>query len=142
MGETPSRSGLFNGGTFKGEGGTVGDRGTAIVAMTEHHDDRGCHVTLRGQLDVRTVADLRLRLHGLIAGGSSPVLLDLGEVHVADATGFGFIVECLRRSRVAGRPLRIVAADDRTRRLLRRARLSRLLAGPPVDARPLAAAAG
>ena len=98
MGETLRRSGLFNGGTFKGKGGTVGNRGKAIVVMTEHHDDRGCHVTLRGQLDVRTVADLRLRLHGLIAGGSSPVLLDLGEVHVADATGFGLLVECLRRS--------------------------------------------
>jgi anti-anti-sigma factor len=113
-----------------------------MVLMTEHHDDRGCLVTLRGRLDVRTAADLRLRLHRLIAGGTSPLLLDLGEVHVGDATGFGLLVECLRRSRRAGRPMRIVAADERTRRLLRRARLGRLLAAVPGDARWLAAAAG
>ena len=46
---------------------------------------------------------------------------------MGDTTGFGLIVECLRRSRRAGRPLCIVAADDRTRRLLRRARLGALL---------------
>ena len=95
------------------------------MTITEYQDDRGCHVALRGRLDVRTVADLRLTLHRLIATGTTPVLLDLGEAHVGDATGFGFIVECQRRARRAGRPMRIVAADDRTRRLLRRARLHR-----------------
>jgi anti-anti-sigma factor len=102
------------------------------VTIAENHDDRGCHVALRGRLDVRTVADLRLTLHRLIQGGTSPVLLDLGEAHVGDATGFGLIVECLRRARHAGRPLRIVAADDRTRRLLRRARLGSLLGALPA----------
>ncbi|HYN68433.1 MAG TPA: STAS domain-containing protein [Ornithinibacter sp.] len=118
--------------------------GTAIVTMTEYHDDGGCHVTLRGRLDVRTVADLRLTVHRLIAGGTTPLLLDLGEAHVGDATGFGFIVECRRRSHRAGRPMRIVAADDRTRRLLRRARLHQLLLAPSgVVAEPvLAGAAG
>ena len=112
------------------------------MLITEHHDDHGCLVTLSGQLDVRTAADLRLRLHRLIAGGTSPLLLDLGDVHVGDATGFGLLVECLRRSRTAGRPMRIVAADERTRRLLRRARLGRLLSQVPSEQRGLAAAAG
>jgi anti-anti-sigma regulatory factor len=62
------------------------------------------------------------------------LLLDLAEVHVGDATGFGLLVECLRRSRRAGRPLHIVAADDRTRRLLRRARLGSLLEVSGTDA--------
>jgi anti-anti-sigma factor len=105
----------------------VAGLGDSIVTIVEHHDERGCHVALRGRLDVRTVADLRLALHRVIADGSTPLLLDLGEAHVGDTTGFGLIVECLRRSRRAGRPLRIVAADDRTRRLLRRARLGALL---------------
>ena len=109
--------------------------------VTEHHDDRGCLVRLRGSLDVRTTADLRLHLHRVIAAGSSPVLLDLGEVHVGDATGFGLLVECARRSRRAGRPLHIVAADERTRRLIRRARLGRLLTGAPTDERSMATAA-
>jgi anti-anti-sigma factor len=102
------------------------------VTITDYQDDGGCHVVLRGQLDVRTVADLRMTLHRLIANGSTPVLLDLAEARVGDATGFGFIVECQRRARRAGRPIRIVAADDRTRRLLRRARLHSLLSITPA----------
>ena len=73
------------------------------------------------------------------------MLLDLGEAHVGDATGFGFIVECQRRARRAGRPMRIVAADERTRRLLRRARLHALLSTVPAataDQPALAGAAG
>ena len=110
------------------------DQGDAIVTITEHHDDQGCHVALRGRLDVRSVADVRLPLHRLIADAGTPLLLDLGEAHVGDATGFGLIVECLRRSRRAGRPMHIIAADDRTRRLLRRARLGALLGAAPSAA--------
>ena len=117
-------------------------QGTAIVTITELNDDRGCHVTLRGRLDVRTVGDLRLTVHRLIADGSTPVLLDLGEAEVGDATGFGFIVECQRRARRAGRPMRIVAANERTRRLLRRARMHSLLAALPITATDEPALAG
>ncbi len=123
----------------------MADEGIAIVTITEVHDDRGCHVTLRGRLDVRTVADLRLTVHRLIASGSTPLFLDLAEAHVGDATGFGFLVECQRRSRRADRAMRIVAADDRTRRLLRRARMHQLLSAAPaevVDEPALAGAAG
>jgi len=123
----------------------VAEPGTEIVTMTEVHDDGGCHVVLRGRLDVRTVADLRMPLHRVIANGTTAVLLDLGEAHVGDATGFGLIVECERRARRAGRPMHIVAADDRTRRLLRRARLHSLLTVAPTgvpDEPALARAAG
>ena len=131
-------------GRTEGEGDTVAGSGAAIVTISEFHDDGGCHVVLRGRLDVRTVADLRMPLHRLIAGGTTAVLLDLGEAHVGDTTGFGLIVECQRRARRAGRPMVVVAADDRTRRLLRRARLGSLLgtasAPAPVDAALLAGA--
>ena len=112
--------------------------GDAIVTIAEHHDEHGCHVALRGRLDVHTTADLRLSLHRVIAEGSTPLLLDLAEAHVGDTTGFGLIVESQRRARRAGRPMVVVAADDRTRRLLRRARLGSLLgtASAPVAARP------
>jgi anti-anti-sigma factor len=120
----------------------VAAQGTAIVTITEFHDDRGCHVTLRGRLDVRTVADLRLTVHRLMAEGTTPVLLDLAEAQVGDATGFGFLVECQRRARRAGRPMRIVAADERTRRLLRRARLHSLLGALPTTATDEPALAG
>ena len=99
-----------------------------MVTVSESHDERGCHVALAGPLDVRTAADLRLALHRTIADGTTAVHLDLGSAHIGDATGFGVIVEVLRRARRAGRPLLIVAADERSRRLLRRARMGALLA--------------
>jgi anti-anti-sigma regulatory factor len=74
------------------------------------------------------VADVRLPLHRSIAAGTTAVHLDLGGAHIGDATGFGLVVEVLRRARRAGRPLLIVAADDRSRRLLRRARMGSVLA--------------
>lgn len=86
-----------------------------------------CLVTVAGVLDVSAVSDLRLRMHAVVDGGSGPVLLDLAQCVVRDSTGFGLLVETMERARRAGRPLRIVAADDRTRRLLCRARLGRLL---------------
>lgn len=102
--------------------------GDAVVHLIEVHDERGCHLVLTGRLDVRTVADVRLQLHRTIAAGTTAVHLDLGDAHIGDATGFGLVVEVLRRARRAGRPLLVVAADDRTRRLFRRARMGSLLA--------------
>jgi len=116
----------------KGGGEAVTDRVSSVVTITEYQDEHGWHVALRGRVDVRTAADLRLALHRLIAAGSTPLLLDLAEVHVGDATGFGLIVECRRRARRAGRQVHVVAADARTQRLLRRARLGSLL-GPSLD---------
>ncbi len=106
----------------------MGDPGEAVVTITEEHDERGCHLALSGRLDVRSVADVRLTLHRAIAAGSTAVHLDLGRAHIGDTTGFGLLVEVLRRAHRAGRPLVIVAADDRSRRLLRRARLGFVLA--------------
>ena len=116
----------------KGGGEAVTDRVSSVVTITEYQDEHGWHVALRGRVDVRTAADLRLALHRLIAAGSTPLLLDLAEVHVGDATGFGLIVECQRRARRAGRQVHVVAADARTQRLLRRARLGSLLR-PSLD---------
>ncbi len=123
-------------------GTTVGD---CIVSIEEHQDDRGCHVVLRGRLDVRTVPDLRLTLHRIIADGSAPLLLDLAQAQVGDATGFGFLVESVRRARRAERSVHVVASDDRTRRLLRRGHLGSLLLAPqvlPVPEADLAGVAG
>ncbi len=106
----------------------MADSGEAAVTITEEHDEHGCHLALSGRLDVRSVPDIRLSLHRTIAAGTTAVHLDLGRAHIGDATGFGLVVEVLRRARRAGRPLLIVAADDRSRRLLRRARLGSLLA--------------
>ena len=100
-----------------------------IVTLAEHRDAAGHHVSLRGRLDVHTVPDLRLVLHRIVDDGGDDLLVDLAECEIGDATGFGVLVECLRRARRGSRSFRIVAAEPRIHRLLRRARLGHVV-GP------------
>ncbi len=103
-----------------------------MVDIVSDAGPHGQRVAVRGVLDVRAVPDVRLAMHALIDGHRGPVLLDLQGCHLRDSTAFGLLIETFRRARRAGRPVRIVAADDRTCRLLRRARLGAML---PVPAR-------
>lgn len=96
----------------------------------------GHDIALSGRLDVRTVPDARLELHALVDGDDRPIRLDLAECTLGDSTALGLIVEVLRRSHRAGRAVRIVAADARTRRLLRRTRVCRLLGTLEPEALP------
>ncbi|CAN7362106.1 STAS domain-containing protein [Knoellia sp. LjRoot47] len=105
-------------------------RGHTIVTLDEHHDGAGHHVALRGRLDFHTVPDLRMVLHRIVDDGTDDLLLDLAECEIGDATGFGVLVECLRRARRGSRTFCIVDADDRTHRLLRRARMSHVVGQP------------
>ena len=106
-----------------------------IVTLDEHRDASGHHVSLRGRLDFHSVPDLRMVLHRIVDDGTDDLLLDLAECEIGDATGFGVIVECLRRARRGSRAFYIVDADDRTHRLLRRARMSHVVGHvDPADA--------
>ena len=106
----------------------MGHPAHTIVTLDERRDAAGHHVWLRGRLDVHTVPDLRIVLHRIVDDGSDDLLVDLAECEIGDATGFGVLVECLSRARRRSRSFRIVDADPRTHRLLRRARLGHLVA--------------
>lgn len=110
---------------------TVDQRRHTIVTLNEHRDASGHHVSLRGRLDFHTVPDVRMVLHRIVDDGSDDLLVDLAECEIGDATGFGVIVECLRRARRGSRTFSIVDADQRTRRLLRRARLNHVVGPVP-----------
>ncbi len=84
-------------------------------------------VTLAGRLDVHSAADVRLMLLDVIAGGAGDLLLHLGGAEIGDATGVGVLVECHHRARRHGRRLVLCEATARTERLLRLARLHRIL---------------
>ena len=119
----------------------MGHPAHTIVTLDEHRDTAGHHVSLRGRLDIHTVPDLRMVLHRIVDDGSDDLLLDLAECEIGDATGFGVIVECLRRARRGSRAFCIVDADERTHRLLRRARLTHVvghLRGPGQSVAPVA----
>lgn len=105
----------------------MGHPAHTIVTLDEHRDAAGHHVALRGRLDIHSVPDLRMVLHRIVDDGRDDLLVDLAECEIGDATGFGVLVECLRRARRGSRSFRIVDADPRTHRLLRRARLGHLV---------------
>ena len=94
--------------------------------------EHGQQVRVAGVLDVRTAADTRILMHRIVDGATGPILLDLADCQVRDSTAFGLLVELRLRAGRAHRPLRITAADERTRRLLRRARLANLLVDEPA----------
>ncbi|MFN8045642.1 MAG: STAS domain-containing protein [Dermatophilaceae bacterium] len=87
----------------------------------------GLNVVVSGRLDASSAADARLWMHEVIDSGSGPIWLDLGECTVGDSTALGLLLECMRRAHRQGRALHITHADARTRRLLHRVRLGRLL---------------
>lgn len=97
---------------------------TSTRVVIADHDD-GTLLRIDGTLDVRSATELRSLLHTIIDTSPGTLLLDLGETHVADATGLGLLLECHRRGKRRGRTMRLVAVSPATERLLRRLGLAR-----------------
>jgi anti-anti-sigma factor len=119
---------------------------TAIAAVHVVDSARGQEVVIEGRIDVRSAADLRLALHAAIDHGTGDLYLHLGDVEIGDATGLGVLVESHRRARRSSRRLVLASITPRTGRLLRAARLHRVLhlpvptpAVPPSTVAPLTA---
>ena len=87
----------------------------------------GQEVAISGQIDVRSVPDVRLLLHDIVDSGSGELLVDLRAAEIGDATGLGVLVESFVRARRAGRRLAVTDMSPRTERLLRASRLDRAL---------------
>lgn len=91
-------------------------------------DSPGREATIRGQLGVRTVPELRGHLQRLLAAGEGDLVLHLSEAEVADATGLGVLVGLHQRARRQDRRLVIAEASERLERLMRITRLHLVLA--------------
>ena len=88
----------------------------------------GQEVVLGGRLDVHSVADLRILLNEVLEHGEGDLLVHLADAEVGDATGLGLIVGTHHRARRLGRRLVLVDVSPRLDRLLRSARLHRVIA--------------
>ncbi|MEO7130145.1 MAG: STAS domain-containing protein [Dermatophilaceae bacterium] len=93
-----------------------------VVTAPDGHD-----VTITGRLDVHTVPDIRDAVHEVIRQGSGELRLHLADAEIGDATGLGVILHLHRRATRADRRMLIIDPSERTTRLLRGCRLSRLL---------------
>lgn len=102
----------------------------------------GSEVVLRGRLDVQTVADVRLALHAAIDAGVGPLVLDLHDAEIMDATGLGVLIGGHRRAERAGRTLVLRSPSARLARLLVAMRLHRILHVEPAGVATAGAATG
>jgi anti-sigma B factor antagonist len=75
-------------------------------------------VTVAGEVDIATVAQLRERLAALAVSGV-PLVADLDQVSFIDATGLGALVGAAREAAEHGTSLHLVCAQPQTRRLFR-----------------------
>jgi anti-sigma B factor antagonist len=91
----------------------------------------GDTVVLSGKLDGRSAGEVRDTLHAVLAAGSGRLVVDLSGIELLDATGLGVLAGAHRRARLTGRELVLRDAPTRVARLLRLARLDRVIAVEP-----------
>lgn len=87
-------------------------------------------VVLSGRLDGTAAADARARLHRALdeeAPYGSPLVVDLSEVYLVDATGIGVLAGALHRAELLGRELVLRGVAPGLIRLFCRAGLWRVL---------------
>ena len=75
-------------------------------------------VTVAGEVDIATVAQLRERLRALAASGR-PLVADLERVSFMDASGLGALASAARLAAEHGASLQVVCAREQIRRLFR-----------------------
>ncbi len=89
-----------------------------LSVTTSHHDDVSV-VTVEGEVDVYTAAQLRQTLDQEIAEGRTRLVVDLDAVSFLDSTGLGVLVGRLKLVRNSSGWLRIVCSSERILRVFR-----------------------
>lgn len=89
-----------------------------LSVTTSHRDDVSV-VTVEGEVDVYTAAQLRQTLDQEVADGHVRLVVDLDTVTFLDSTGLGVLVGRLKLVRNDGGWLRIVCSSERILRVFR-----------------------
>ncbi len=89
-----------------------------LSVTTSHHDDVSV-VTVEGEVDVYTAAQLRQTLDQEITDGHVRLVVDLDSVTFLDSTGLGVLVGRLKLVRNDSGWLRIVCSSERILRVFR-----------------------
>lgn len=96
----------------------------------------GVELSLVGRLDTHSSAPVRSALHREIEAGWGDLTVHLADLEIWDASGLGVLVGAHRRARGLQRRLVIADMAERERRLVRAARLHRVLVLPPRSGPP------
>ncbi len=109
------------------------------LSVTTSQQDDVCVVTVSGEVDVHTAAQLRATLDDEIAAGRTKIVLDLDGVGFLDSTGLGVLVGRLKLVRNHSGWLRIVCSNDRVLRVFRITGLNKVFGIHPSVADAVAA---
>ena len=92
--------------------------------------DQGTHVVLapEGKLNLVAAPPLKARIDDLVAAGRAHLVVDLHAVDFIDSSGLGALIGGLKSARQQGGDLRIAAAGDQVRAVLKLTNLDRILA--------------
>ncbi|MCL2394178.1 MAG: STAS domain-containing protein [Acidimicrobiaceae bacterium] len=96
--------------------------------------DKGTHVVFapEGKFNMVAAPQLKERIDDLVAAGKSRVLVDLHRVDFIDSSGLGALVGGIKVTRKQGGDLRVAAAGDQVRAVLKLTNLDRILAPYPT----------
>lgn len=95
------------------------------MELVEH--ESGQLLALSGRLDLPAAADLREALHRALDQGSGDLVLDVGRLEIRDSSGLGVLLGAHRRASRTGRRLVLRDVPPPVSRMLRMARLHRVL---------------
>lgn len=82
---------------------------------------------LSGRLTAAVAPLLRAEVADLIATGRTKVSVNLAEIAFIDSSGLGALIGALKAARTAGGDLRIAAAGEQVRQVLRLTNLDRVM---------------
>jgi anti-anti-sigma factor len=98
-----------------------------ILEVKTEERDGVVHVSLRGELDLSTVASVDEELRKLEAAGQGVIVLDLSKLTFLDSTGLRCVVTADERAREAGRRVVIVRGPEPVQRVFTITRLEERL---------------
>lgn len=92
--------------------------------------DEGTHVVLapEGKFNLVAAPPIKARIDDLVAAGKARLVVDLHAVDFIDSSGLGVLIAGLKTARQQGGDLRIAAAGDQVRAVLKLTNLDRILA--------------
>lgn len=98
--------------------------------MSFEEVDEGTHVVLapKGKFNLVEAPPLKARMDDLVAAGQARLVVDLHAVDFIDSSGLGALVGGLKAARQQGGDLRIAAAGEQVRAVLKLTNLDRILA--------------
>ena len=88
------------------------------IVTSLDHDDRTATVTLRGEVDILTVDQVRAALSEALAARPLEIVVDLSDLRFIDSTGLGALIFGFQRARDAGVRFRLAHPTRAVRQIL------------------------